>query len=93
MDSGADVTRLLAELKGGSEQARSELIAALYPQLRRARYMRSERLDHTLQPTPPVHEAYLEETAEALQVSPKTVKRDWRRAKDWLYGEIEGGKE
>jgi len=27
----------------------------------------------------------LEETAEALQVSPMTVRRDWRAAKAWLY--------
>ncbi len=30
----------------------------------------------------------VEETAEVLQVSPKTVKRDWRRAKDWLHSQI-----
>jgi RNA polymerase sigma factor (TIGR02999 family) len=184
MASGGEVTRLLAELRDGNQHARSELIALVYPELRRmaARYMRSERPDHTLQATALVHEAYLqlvkkqdvswqnrahflavaattmrsilidyararvadkrgrsqpkvsleeslvfseersgqllaldealeklarfapresqvvellyfgglsvEEAAEVLQVSPKTVKRDWRRAKDWLHGEI-----
>src|SRR5262249_44035585 len=30
----------------------------------------------------------VEETAEVLQVSPKTVKRDWSIAKAWLHGEL-----
>lgn len=29
-----------------------------------------------------------EETAEVLDVSPRTIKREWRRAKAWLYREI-----
>jgi RNA polymerase sigma factor (TIGR02999 family) len=32
----------------------------------------------------------VEETAEALRVSPDTVKRDWRLAKLWLLRELEG---
>ena len=32
----------------------------------------------------------VEETAQLLQVSPDTVKRDWRLAKLWLLREIEG---
>jgi DNA-directed RNA polymerase specialized sigma24 family protein len=32
----------------------------------------------------------VEETAEVLQVSTDTVKRDWRLAKMWLLREIEG---
>jgi RNA polymerase sigma factor (TIGR02999 family) len=32
----------------------------------------------------------VEETAEALKVSPETVKRDWRVAKLWLSREIRG---
>lgn len=32
----------------------------------------------------------VEETAEALDVSPDTVKRDWRLAKLWLLRELEG---
>jgi RNA polymerase sigma factor (TIGR02999 family) len=32
----------------------------------------------------------VEETAEALHVSPDTVKRDWRLAKLWLLHELEG---
>jgi RNA polymerase sigma factor (TIGR02999 family) len=34
----------------------------------------------------------IEETAEVLQVSPDTVKRDWRLAKVWLMGELKGPK-
>ena len=30
----------------------------------------------------------VEETAEVLQVSPKTVKRDWSVAKAWLHGDM-----
>jgi RNA polymerase sigma-70 factor, ECF subfamily len=31
-----------------------------------------------------------EETAEILAVSPRTVKRDWRMARAWLHGELNG---
>lgn len=30
----------------------------------------------------------IKETAEVLNVSPATVKRDWSMAKAWLYGEV-----
>jgi RNA polymerase sigma factor (TIGR02999 family) len=34
----------------------------------------------------------IEETAEVLKISPRTVRREWRRAKAWLYRMIsEGG--
>jgi RNA polymerase sigma factor (TIGR02999 family) len=33
----------------------------------------------------------VEETAEVLQVSPDTVKRDWRMAKLWLLRQLEAG--
>jgi len=33
----------------------------------------------------------VEETAEVLKISPKTVKRDWSVAKAWLHGELKGG--
>ncbi len=32
----------------------------------------------------------LEETAEALKVSTKTVQRDWDLARGWLYRELRG---
>jgi len=33
----------------------------------------------------------VEETAEALHISPATVKRDWATAKLWLYNELSAG--
>lgn len=33
----------------------------------------------------------LEEAAEALDVSPETIKRDWRLARSWLRRRLEGG--
>ncbi|HXH51116.1 MAG TPA: sigma-70 family RNA polymerase sigma factor [Terriglobia bacterium] len=35
----------------------------------------------------------LEETAEALKVSTKTVQRDWDLARAWLFGELSGKKQ
>ena len=34
----------------------------------------------------------VEETAEALNVSPRTVMREWSLARDWLYRELSKGK-
>jgi DNA-directed RNA polymerase specialized sigma24 family protein len=33
----------------------------------------------------------VEESAEALHVSPETIMRDWRFAKAWLSRELKGG--
>jgi RNA polymerase sigma factor (TIGR02999 family) len=56
-----EVTELLAECRLGNREAFERLIPILYDELRRiaARYLRSERPGHTLQPTALVHEAYL----------------------------------
>lgn len=35
----------------------------------------------------------IEQTAEALEISPATVKRDWTSAKAWLQRELSGGPE
>jgi len=32
----------------------------------------------------------VEDTAEALDVSPRTVKSDWALARAWLYDELKG---
>jgi RNA polymerase sigma factor (TIGR02999 family) len=55
-----DVTALLEGVRAGDQEARERLIALVYPELRNiaARYLRSERPDHTLQPTALAHEAY-----------------------------------
>ena len=34
----------------------------------------------------------VEETAEALELAPRTVKRDWSLARAWLYRELRGGR-
>jgi len=55
------ITQLLQELKKGRTGAADELIPLVYDELRRiaSRYMRRERMGHTLQPTALVHEAYM----------------------------------
>lgn len=61
MQASGDITRLLAEMKSGNAEARSRLFEAVMPELRRlaGRYMRPERVDHILQPTALVNEAYV----------------------------------
>lgn len=60
---GADaVVRLMAEFRRGSKEAANRLTELLYPELRRlaAAKMRSERAEHSWQPTVLVNELYLE---------------------------------
>jgi len=54
-------TEALVAHSNGDPKAAEELLPLVYDRLRSlaARYMRSERRDHTLQPTALVHEAYL----------------------------------
>lgn len=50
-----------------------------------------EKLDHRGARVVELHYfggSTIDETAEVLKVSAKTVKRDWRAAKLWLYGEL-----
>lgn len=70
------------------------------------RHMRAERKPDTLQTTALVNEAYLRLTnaaavdwrdraqffaaAALLEVSPRTVRRDWDLAKAWLLRELRG---
>lgn len=56
-----EVTRLLGDIEAGKEQAKHELFQLVYEELRRLAkgLMRSERPDHTWQPTVLVHEALL----------------------------------
>jgi RNA polymerase sigma factor (TIGR02999 family) len=55
------VTQLLLAWSDGDRAALKELIPVVYPELRRiaGRYLRRERVGHTLQPTALVHEAYV----------------------------------
>jgi RNA polymerase sigma-70 factor (ECF subfamily) len=58
--SDNSITALLAELSAGNREVEARLIPQVYGELRRlaAYYMRSERGNHTLQPTALVNEAY-----------------------------------
>lgn len=71
-DPEADVTRLLGEAARGSTTAAERLFPLVYRELRRiaAMQMRSERSDHTLEPTALVHEVFLR-LAGAEGVQPK----------------------
>lgn len=56
-----DVTRILSKIETGDAQASEELLPLVYDELRKlaAARMSGERLNHTLQPTALVHEAYI----------------------------------
>ena len=56
-----NVTELLLELSNGKENVIDELLPVVYEELKKlaAGYLRRERVEHTLQPTALVHEAYL----------------------------------
>ena len=60
-EPAGDVTRLLVAVRGGDSQANAQLMDMLHAELSRLarRYMRSERVNHTLQPTALVNEAYI----------------------------------
>jgi RNA polymerase sigma-70 factor (ECF subfamily) len=59
--AAGEITRLLSQVRAGNRNAESQLMEAVYPELRRlARHLlRSERPGHTLQATALVNEAYL----------------------------------
>jgi RNA polymerase sigma-70 factor (ECF subfamily) len=56
-----DITQLLSSIGKGDQGAAAQLLEVVYAELHRlaARYMSRERVDHTLQTTGLVHEAYL----------------------------------
>ena len=60
VEEGA-VSQLLQAWGRGDVQARDDLVPLVYRELKRkaAAYLRQERLDHTLQPTALVHEAFV----------------------------------
>lgn len=91
------VTQLLAEWSHGDNAVLVELTPLVYEELRRLahHFMKGQRLDHTLQTTALVDEAYLRL---ADQTNPSwhnrahfvTVRRNWEFAKVWLYTELRG---
>lgn len=60
-DSSTRINKLLADWGQGNEEAREALIPVVYNELRRQarRYLRGERIDHTLESAALVNEAYL----------------------------------
>jgi len=61
MTTQHEITRLLADWSNGDRQALEKLTPLVYDELRRlaGRYLRQERVGHTLQSTALVHEAYM----------------------------------
>jgi RNA polymerase sigma factor (TIGR02999 family) len=61
MEGSGDVTHVLHRWRDGDARALDDLVAAVYPELRRqaARQLRGERANHSLQPTALVHEVFL----------------------------------
>ena len=61
MVSPRDVSALLGEWSRGDRSALSQVLPLVYAELRRvaARQLRSERANHTLQPTALVHEVFI----------------------------------
>jgi RNA polymerase sigma factor (TIGR02999 family) len=59
--SGREVTQLLGDLTSGDSTAAGRLLPLVYEELHRlaGAYFARERMDHTLQPTALVHEAFL----------------------------------
>jgi RNA polymerase sigma-70 factor, ECF subfamily len=55
------ITALLGQLSEGNREVEARLIPQIHKELRRlaAHYMRLERVNHTLQPTALVNEAYI----------------------------------
>lgn len=55
------ITQMLRKVRFGDKQALDRLVPLVYAELHRLAfgYMRGERLEHTLQPTALVHEAYM----------------------------------
>ncbi|MBU1188573.1 MAG: sigma-70 family RNA polymerase sigma factor [Gammaproteobacteria bacterium] len=60
-EAAADLTSMLQRWSGGDQQARDELVARVYRELKSIARVQllSERGNHTLQPTALVHEAWL----------------------------------
>ncbi|MEO0483571.1 MAG: ECF-type sigma factor [Planctomycetota bacterium] len=60
-ETGGDATLLLQQVEQGDPRAAEALLPLVYQQLRAiaGSYFRGQRVDHTLQPTALVHEAYI----------------------------------
>jgi RNA polymerase sigma factor (TIGR02999 family) len=60
-DAREDVTQVLAQMKDGDKRAADRLLPLVYDEFRALarHYLSQERMNHTLQPTALVHEAYM----------------------------------
>jgi RNA polymerase sigma factor (TIGR02999 family) len=60
-DSQKNITRMLKDWSEGDRESLDRLLPFVYDELHRqaSRYLRRERVDHTLQPTALINEAYL----------------------------------
>jgi RNA polymerase sigma factor (TIGR02999 family) len=65
-----EVTQLLTAWQQGDARALDALLPLVYDELRRlaGSYLRRERINHTLQPTALVHEAFLKLTGQTLDI-------------------------
>ena len=86
-----DVTRLLAQLRGGNQEAADQLVPLVYNELRRmaGAYMQRQSRLVELRFFAGLDVA---EAAEVMGVSPTTIKREWRSAKAWLQRELAASK-
>ena len=66
MAAAPDVTSLIARWKQGDKSALDRVLPMVYEELRRLarHYLSGERVNHTLQPTALVHEAYMRLTGQ-----------------------------
>lgn len=57
----SEITRILLDWNAGNEEAKERLLPFVYDELKRQarRLMSRERINHTLQPTALVHEAFV----------------------------------
>jgi hypothetical protein len=74
----SDVTRILESIEQGTPRATEELLPVVYHELRRmaAGKMASEAPGQTLQPTAPVHEAWLKLVAPPAQTWQNSSKEE-----------------
>jgi len=68
----SDVTRIFDSVQQGDPKAAEELLPLVYEELRKLAVDRiaNEKPGHTLQPTAPVHEAWLKIAGDAISTSP-----------------------
>ena len=100
--SSHEVTQLLVAWGDGDQAALEQLTPLVYRELHRLAkgYLHRERPGHILQTTAidPRRSRMVElrffgglseeETAEALKMSPQTVRREWSLARAWLHREL-----